>query len=147
MQRRIEVREEKMRRILMFVVFGLLAVSCGLGSDHEDATEPVTDASNTTSPPESPESFDLPCETIFFIAIDMEGSFEGYATPKEAAESWNRQPGVPRGEWVQFDDNKWVLLGDEGENAARTEVNVMTGNASTTFPTERYFSEEVEYCE
>jgi hypothetical protein len=136
-----------MRRIPMFVVFALLAVSCGLGSDNEDATEPVTDASNTTSPPESPESFDLPCETIFFIAMDIEGGFEGYATPKEAADSWDGQSGVPEGQWVLFEENKWVLLDEQGENAARTEVSVMTGNANTTFPTKRYASSEIEYCE
>lgn len=132
-----------MRRLVVSVVLALLTVSCGFGSDHDDATEPITGASSTSSP----ESFDLPCETIFFIARDVEGSFEGYATPKEAVESWNGQPGVPHGEWVQFEGDKWLLVNDEGENAARTEVTVMTGNASTTFATERYASGEVEYCE
>jgi hypothetical protein len=142
--------EVNVRRLVPLVVLALVTVSCNLGSDHEDApddpTDPVTSVSTTVTPDATPPSFDLSCDDIHSIELMLEGDFEGHATPKEAVESWIGQPGIPDGEWVLFEGNKWVLVNEQGEGVALAEVVVMTGNATTTFPTERYVSGGIEYC-
>jgi hypothetical protein len=151
----IELRspeEEMMRRLLLVAIVAVLAVSCGSDSaksGSEDQTDPVTSGSQTASDDsEEPETFDLPCETIFSIHADFAGDFEGYATPQEAAESsTGGASGLPDGEWKHFEDNKWVFISAGGENVARTEIEVWIGNATTTFATERYVSSGLEYCE
>jgi hypothetical protein len=139
-----------MERLISLGVVVLIAVSCTLGSDHDDAsedeTDPVTRVSTTVGSEPTAGSFILSCDNIHTIEYMREGGFQGYATPREAVESWKSESGVPDGGWVQHEGVRWVLVNEDGENVARTEVRTMTGNASTTFATERYASDGIEYC-
>jgi hypothetical protein len=139
-----------MERLISLGVVVLIAVSCTLGSDHDDAsenqTDPVTSVSTTVGSEPTAGSFTLSCDNIHSIEYMREGDFQGSATPREAVESWNRESSLPGGEWVQYEGVRWVLVNQHGENVARTEVRTMIGNASTTFATERYASDGIEYC-
>ena len=138
-----------MRSLVPFAILTVVAVSCGPGGDAntpEDQTDPITSVSATVSGGD--ETFELGCEPIFSVHRDFDGAFEGYATQREAAESWAPgRSGLPRGEWKHFDGDRWILVTENGDTVARTRVEVWASNASTTFATERYASGEVEYCE
>ena len=97
---------------------------------------------------DSSDAYDLSCETMASIHADMDQDFEGHATPEEAVNSWIAgSGGLPNGEWTHHEDAKWILVDNDGNTVARTQVRTMTGNNNTTFATERYVSNEIEYCE
>ena len=123
-----------MSRTLLTLVL-IVLTGCGLGSDHDDDQEPTV--------PEESMSTQLACEEFASIHADLDPSFEGYATPEEALGSWS---GLPDGEWTEHEDGAWILVNGDGGTVGRGEVRSFTSNASTTFASERYVSEGIEYC-
>jgi len=122
-----------MRLLVISVAMALAVASC---SGNDDAQEPS-------------ETYELSCETFVSLHGDPTESFEGYVTPREAVATWipGTPGGLPQGDWIQYENSKWILVDEEGNTIGRTEVMVLTGNANTTFATERYASFGIEYCE
>ena len=152
-----------MRKSVLFTVLLTLVVSgCG-DSARVDNTTPSTnvDSSSPQSDVEDephadfeedalPDSLDneLECDITVSIVGAMAGDFEGFATEEEAVNAWKPGTGdIPDGEWVQHEDNSWTLVADNGLTVAKAEVRAITGNENTTFATERYVSDGIEYCE
>ena len=124
----------------LLVLMLVLVSGCGLGSDPDDEQTPSVPGEDLSS--------ELACEEFASIHADFDADFEGYDTPEEAVNSWiTGTGGIPNGEWTQHEDGAWILIDNHGETVGRAEVSSFTSNASTTFPTDRYMSGGIEYCE
>ena len=126
--------------VLGWVVVATVVSACGSGGQ---GTTPTPAAGEDSS-----DAYDLSCETMMSIHADMDQGFEGYTTPEEAVNAWiTGSGGLPNGQWTHHEDDKWILVDNDGNTIGRTKVRTMTGNNNTTFATERYVSNEIEYCE
>ena len=128
-------------------VLAILISSCG-GDQSGPSTSRLADDETVTTVTVSSDPWVLACEEIVSIQGAREETFEGYSTPEEAVNAWNDMSGmgIPKGTWTKHEANKWILIDGDGNTVARTVVSTMTGNAVTTFATERFASDGLEFC-
>jgi hypothetical protein len=120
-----------MKRLLtVLLALGFVVSACGSGAGDTSLTDTSTAL-----------SYDLSCGDFVSIHADFDESFDGYATQKEALESWilGSPGGPPRGSWAHYDGSRWLLVDENGSTVGRTEIVMMNA--------ERYASNEIDYCE